>query len=83
MRAMTKILIVEDDPQMRARYAQNARPGPVFEVTASVGTGGEGMAMVDLRKPDVLLIDLGLPDMSGIRSDSPCHAERVKCDAWS
>ena len=33
---------------------------------ASVGAGVEGLAMPDLRKPDVLLVDLGLPDLSGI-----------------
>ena len=63
---MTRVQIVEDDAAFRDRYAAILAKDPSFEVVASVGTGGEGMALLELRKPDVLLIDLGLPDISGI-----------------
>lgn len=63
---MTRVLIVEDDAAFRSRYAQMLALDPSFEVVASVGTAGEGLAMLDLRNPDVLLVDLGLPDLSGI-----------------
>src|SRR5260221_2800057 len=64
--AMTRVQIVEDDAAFRERFAAILAKDPSFEVVASVGTGGEGMALLELRKPDVLLIDLGLPDISGI-----------------
>ena len=63
---MTRVLIVEDDVAFRGRYTAILARDATFEVVASVGTGGEGMAMLELRKPDVLLVDLGLPDISGI-----------------
>ncbi len=63
---MTRVQIVEDDAAFRERFAAILAKDPSFEVVASVGTGGEGMALLELRKPDVLLIDLGLPDISGI-----------------
>ncbi|MBL8520006.1 MAG: response regulator transcription factor [Betaproteobacteria bacterium] len=80
MPVMTKVLIVEDDAAMRARYAQMLSADPSFEVVASVGTGAEGLAMVDLRKPDVLLIDLGLPDMSGIEVIRHANQNVPKCE---
>lgn len=63
---MPRVLIVEDDAAFRERYVAILAKDPSFEVVASVGTGGEGLAMLDLRKPDILLVDLGLPDLSGI-----------------
>ena len=53
---------------------------PAFEVIASVGTGGEGLAMLDLRKPDVLLVDLGLPDISGIEVIRHANQTLPKCE---
>jgi len=63
---MSRVLIVEDDAAFRDRYTTILAKDAAFEVVACVGTGGEGLAMLALRKPDILLVDLGLPDISGI-----------------
>lgn len=77
---MTRVLIVEDDAAFRDRYAAILAQDPAFEVVASVGTGGEGMAMLDLRKPDVLLVDLGLPDISGMSVIQHATKTLPKCE---
>jgi two-component system KDP operon response regulator KdpE len=59
------ILLVEDEPQMR-RFLRVALEGSGYRyLEASSGT--EGLAMAAQYRPDVLLLDLGLPDMDGLQ----------------
>ena len=77
---MPRVLIVEDDSAFRARYMAMLANDASFEVVASVGSGGEGLAMLDLRQPDILLVDLGLPDISGIEVIRHATQTLPKCE---
>jgi two-component system, OmpR family, KDP operon response regulator KdpE len=61
---MTKILVVDDDPSLlkALRIGLTARGGEV--VLAQ--TGGEAVTQVALARPDLVILDLGLPDVDGI-----------------
>ncbi len=61
---MPSILVVDDDPSLlRAlRIGLSARG---YEVSVA-GTGGEGISQVALGAPDVVVLDLGLPDLDGV-----------------
>ncbi len=63
---MPRVLIVEDDVAFRERFGAILEKDSAFDVVASVGTAAEGLTMLTQHKPDVLLVDLGLPDLSGI-----------------
>ena len=52
---MTRGLIVEDDDAFRQRYIDMLSHDPFFVMVANVGTGGERLAKLDLRKPALLL----------------------------
>lgn len=77
--ARHRVMIVEDDPAFRERYAGILSADPAFEVVASVANGRDGLALLEQLKPDVLLVDLGLPDISGIEVIR--HASRTVPEA--
>jgi two-component system, OmpR family, KDP operon response regulator KdpE len=57
------VLIVEDDEPARAAIAANLR-GRGHEVDEA-GDVREALRLWDVRRPDVILLDLGLPDLDG------------------
>ncbi len=63
--AITRILIVEDDPAFRQRFAAIVSSCPAFQLVAAVGTCAEAIAKLRRHPVDVLLCDLGLPDGDG------------------
>jgi two-component system KDP operon response regulator KdpE len=60
---VTKVLIVEDEPGLRRALVINLRARD-YEVTA-VGDGTAALAAAAADPPDVVILDLGLPDMDG------------------
>lgn len=58
------VLLIEDEPQMRRFLRVTLQSHGYRLVEAS--SGQEGLAEAAVRNPDVVLLDLGLPDMDGI-----------------
>ena len=61
---MTFVLVVDDDPAICRTLAINLRARD-YEVETA-GDGRSALQIVDERMPDVVLLDLGLPDLDGI-----------------
>jgi two-component system KDP operon response regulator KdpE len=58
-----RLLLVEDDPPTRAAVSANlAAHGYLVDEAGSVG---EALRALDARRPDLLILDLGLPDRDG------------------
>ncbi|WP_009965140.1 response regulator [Verrucomicrobium spinosum] len=60
----SRALVVDDEVQLRRllRLALESKGYEVFEA----GTGSLGLSEAAFRHPDVILLDLGLPDMDGL-----------------
>lgn len=58
------ILLVEDEPQMR-RFIRVILQGHGYQMTEAE-KGEEGLTQAAVRNPDVILLDLGLPDIDGL-----------------
>ncbi len=60
----TRVLIIEDDRPIR-RFLEAALTNDGYEV-AEAETGRVGLAHMLARVPDLVILDLGLPDMDGM-----------------
>lgn len=64
MSAGATILIIEDDPSLRRSLAATLKAAKYHAVEAQ--TAAEGLRWVAHYKPDLILLDLGLPDGDGL-----------------
>jgi DNA-binding NarL/FixJ family response regulator len=62
----TRVVIVEDEPEFLLRFSNAVLTDPGLHLLAAVSSGRAAQAIVDAERPDVMLIDLDLPDMSGV-----------------
>ena len=62
--AATTLVVIEDDPQIRRflRSGLSAQSMRIFEAE----TGKDGLTEAATRKPDLVIVDLGLPDLDGV-----------------
>lgn len=61
--SLDRILVVDDEPQIQ-RFLKPALNAAGYDVVQA-GTGAEALKAVATAAPDVLILDLGLPDMDG------------------
>ena len=60
---MAQVLIIEDDPRIRPLLMRSL--GELGYAVASASTGMAGLTMAVETKPDLVILDLGLPDVDG------------------
>lgn len=74
------VLIVEDEPEFVRRFSLAVLGDPGLSLTAAVSNGSAAMALLALQAPDVLLLDLGLPDMDGTEVIRHVARHHPRCD---
>jgi two-component system KDP operon response regulator KdpE len=62
--ASPTVVVIEDEPQIR-RFVRTALEAEGCHVVES-GTGERGLVEAGTRKPDLVILDLGLPDRDGV-----------------
>src|SRR5437660_5775548 len=62
---MAQLLLIDDNPALIPEQVRHAFPAPEHRVEVA-GTGAEGLQRIGAQPPDVILLDLRLPDQSGL-----------------
>ena len=61
-----RVLIADDHPVVRSGLAMILQQAAGIEVVAEAGTGREAIALFHQHQPDVVLMDLKMPEMGGV-----------------
>jgi response regulator of citrate/malate metabolism len=70
-----RVLVVEDDTMLAAAHQELVGRVPGFEVIGVAHSGGEALRFLAVRQVDLILLDIYLPDMTGL---DVCRAVRAQ-----
>lgn len=73
-----RVAIVEDDPTLREQLVELFSCSEEFTLCGTAATVADGRRLLD-EAPDVLLVDLGLPDGDGVELISAVQASGLDC----
>ena len=68
MKRPVKVMLAEDHKLVRVGMKTLLEEDPAFQIAAEAGTGKEAVEKAALYKPDVILMDIGLPEIDGIKA---------------
>lgn len=63
---MKQVLIIDDSPQIRKRIAALLADSQEIGIAGQAGNARDALAAVERLKPDTVILDIRLPDQSGI-----------------
>ncbi|MEP3198050.1 MAG: response regulator transcription factor [Lentilitoribacter sp.] len=76
-----KVLIVEDKVEIASRIKSAVEQSDELDVSGVAGDVDTGLKYLFERKPRIVLVDLGLPDGSGVEIINAVAQTDWKCDA--
>jgi DNA-binding NarL/FixJ family response regulator len=63
--ARTRVMVVDDHPMWRGGIARDLAESP-YEVVAEAGDGAQALRLAAAARPELVVLDLHLPDLSGV-----------------
>ena len=69
-----KVLVVDDHASIRRSLRQLLELRPDFEVVGEGGDGREAVSLVEAVAPDIVLMDMNMPEMNGVEATKTIKA---------
>ena len=66
--SLVRVLVVDDVEDWRRFISSMLRAEPSFEVVCEVSDGLQAVQMAETLKPNIILLDIGLPGLDGIKA---------------
>jgi DNA-binding NarL/FixJ family response regulator len=70
-----RVLVVDDQALVRSGFAMILGVAPDLQVVGEAGTGVEAVTAARLHRPDVVLMDIRMPEMDGIEATTRILAD--------
>ncbi len=71
-----RVVLVDDDPLVRAGLGLMLRGAPRLEIVGEAGDGVEGLEVIARLRPDVVLMDIRMPRMDGLTATQRLTEQR-------
>jgi DNA-binding NarL/FixJ family response regulator len=78
MSGRTKVVIVDDHPLFRGGLRQVIEADPRFELVGETGDGETAWEMIQEQKPDVAVLDVNLPGLTGLEVARKLHEKKLR-----
>jgi DNA-binding NarL/FixJ family response regulator len=63
-----RVVLVDDVPELRLLVRLTLEEDPAIEVVGEAANGRDGVHVVEAANPDLVLLDLSMPDMDGLEA---------------
>ena len=85
---MLKILVIDDEAPARNRLRRMLAEIQDVQVIGEAATGQEALQLIPVKRPDVLLLDISMPGLSGMKLAQMLQEQAsapaiIFCTAWS
>ncbi|MBE2314357.1 response regulator [Solirubrobacter sp. CPCC 204708] len=79
MTAPTRVLVADDEPLIRLllRHTLERRPG--LEIVGEAADGAEALSLIEALQPDIVVLDLSMPEPDGLEVTRRLRAARNAC----